>query len=110
MINAAASDREGYAEFHAGFYENVGTGSLLTPARMKGMKSPVRYTKPRPVPTILVAQLLAYIPPNATIEVLKVDAQGADAHIVRAIPLQALRRVKCVVGEFATWGYAPRGR
>ena len=29
MINAAASDKEGYVFFNSGNYENVGTGSLM---------------------------------------------------------------------------------
>ena len=119
MINAAASDAEGAAEFALGYYENVGTGSLFemnhTSFSVEGSKAkrgyrltPVATPKATPVPVIRLATLLQYIPPDAPIEVLKIDAQGFDAHILVGVPQDVLRRVKCVVAEleaFDDWHY-----
>lgn len=110
LIPAAAGNRNGFVEFQMGDYYNVGTGGLFpftgggfrSGNHRLGAKTQIGVAQ---APVIRLASILDRIDESASLEVLKIDAQGADWEVVEGVTCHHLRRFKCLLGEFNSGGY-----
>ena len=106
LLPAAVGERNGFAEFELGDYNNIGTGSLYKRAQPHRAQQGfgADWIGSAAVPVVQLATLLSRIHAQAELEVLKVDAQSADLAVMKGAGVH-LRRFKCVIAEEAAGGY-----
>lgn len=130
LVPAACGEADGYAQLELG-HHHAGVGAGLPRSRnmhvassnggrsrgrvvaadaaddaADGVGVVTAHTGVATVPVLRLERILDAVRADAVLEVLKIDAKGADADVLRGVGLHHLRRFRCVVGEFGGAGGA----